>query len=472
MGLFGITSILAAISSLILLPIMTKNFSISDYGIWVQINAMISLLPNIVTLGLPFTMVRFLSAEKDTDKIKDGFYSIVIIVLISTTIASSLLFLFSKSIASAIFNGDVNVVMLLSIIVFLASLNSLLISYFRTFQQMKRYSIFLLTQTYLTVLIVSYFAIKGFNINITSTGILIANLVIFFMMICFIFSDIGFKIPQFKNLREYLSFGIPTIPGNLSYWIVDSSDRFVIGLFLGTAFVGYYSPGYTLGNIIIMILTPFSFLLPSVLPKYYDENNIEKVRVYLKYSLKYFLLIAIPSAFGLSLLSKPILLILTTPGIALNGYIITPFVALSAILFGIYGIIGNILALEKKTKIAGAIWIIAAIMNLGLNIFLVPYLGIIGAAATTLLAYSIAFVLTLFYSTKFFKFDFGIVFIVKSIVASIIMSSIIFLIKPVGVFTILIVILISLIVYIVLILVMKGIEKEEFIFLRELLLNN
>ena len=80
-----------------------------------------------------------------------------------------------------------------------------------------------------------------------------------------------------------------------------------------------------------MILAPFSILLPSVLPKYYDENNIEKVRIFLKYSMKYFLLIAIPSAFGLSILSKPILLILTTPEIALNGYLITPFVAFKRI---------------------------------------------------------------------------------------------------------------------------------------------
>ncbi len=79
-------------------------------------------------------------------------------------------------------------------------------------------------------------------------GILIANIISFFIMIIFIISNIGFKIPKFKNMREYLSFGLPTIPANLSSWIVDSSDRYVIGILLGSAFVGYYSPGYTLGK--------------------------------------------------------------------------------------------------------------------------------------------------------------------------------------------------------------------------------
>jgi O-antigen/teichoic acid export membrane protein len=471
-GLVGITNILIALSSLILLPIMTKSFSIEDYGIWVQINTTISLIPNIAALGLPYTMVRFLSAEKDKEKIQEGFYSIASIVLASTFIISTLLFLFSKNIAAALFNGAVNIVVLLSVIVFLACLNAFLLNFFRTFQQMKRYSIFLLIQTYLGVFIVSYFAIKGFSIYTAALGLLIANLVTFFIMTLFIISNIGFKIPKFKNMREYLSFGLPTIPGNLSSWIVDSSDRYVIGVFLGTTFVGYYSPGYTLGNIIMMLLAPFSLLLPSVLPKYYDNGEIEKVKTFLKYSLKYFLLIAIPSAFGLSMLSKPILMILTTQEIALNGYLITPFVTLSALLFGVYAIISNVIVLKKKTGITGTIWIIAAVLNLGLNILFVPYFGILGAASITLIAYGTAFILTLVYTAKFFDFDFDFDFIVKIIIASILMSIIISLMNPSGILNVLITVVIGAVVYMGLLIILKGIKKEEFKFFKNMLRNS
>ena len=470
-GLVGITNILLALSTLILLPIMTKNFSISDYGIWVQITTTINLIPNFATLGLPYTMVRFLSGEKDKEKIQEGFYTISSIILVSNIIISALMLFFSKSIASALFNGDVNIAMLLSIIVFLACLNTLLLNFFRTFQQMKRYSIFLLIQTYLGVFIVSYFAISGYGIFVTVLGLLIANLLSFLIMGLFIILDIGFKIPKFKNVSEYLSFGLPTIPGNLSYWITDSSDRYVIGIILGTVFVGYYSPGYMLGFFITMFLAPFSLLLPSLLPKYYDGNEIEKVRVFLKYSLKFFLLISIPAAFGLSILSKPILIVLTTPAIAMNGYLITPFVALTGLLFGIYAIIGNVIILEKKTKIIGVIWIITAIINLGLNIIIVPHFGILGAAVTTLVAYALAFVLTLFYSVKFFKFDFDLPFIFKSVIASVLMSFIILIIHPEGILEILTTILVSLIIYSFFLLIMKGIDKKEIEIIREMFLN-
>lgn len=467
-GLVGITNILIAISSLILLPIITKNFSITDYGIWVQINTTIGLITIISTLGLPFTMVRFLSVEKDKKTIQEGFYSIASIVLVSCLFISIIIVLFSNSIASALFNDNINLTILLSIIVFFASLNGLLINYFRTFNQMKRYSIFYIFQTYFGVLIVSYIAISGFGIYYAALGLLIANFITFIIMFSFIISNIGFKIPKLKNTKEYLSFGLPLIPSNLSFWVVDSIDRYVIGIILGLSFVGYYTPGYTLGNMIVMILAPFSLLLPSILPEYYEQHNIKKVKIYLKYSLKCYLLIAIPAAFGLSILSKPILLILTNPEISSNGYFITPFIAFSMLLFGVYGIISNILVLRKKTGLIGIIWILVAVLNLILNMMLVPFFGIIGAAIVTFIAYVIAFTLTHIYSIKYIKFTYDLPFIFKSIAASILMSIIIVINNPEGILSLLTTIIISIFVYLIFLVLFKGIDNKEVKFMKEI----
>lgn len=469
-GLTGITNILLALSSLILIPILTKNLSINDYGLWVEIATTITVVPYLGTLGLYSSMIRFLSSEKDRNKIQEGFYSITSIVLFCTLIICVTLIVFSKYI-SLLFNTSVDIILLVSIIVFFACLNSILFNFFITFKQIKIYSILMLTQTYLGVFIVSYFVIKGFSLYTALFGLLIANLVVFMIMTVYIISAISFKIPKFKYIKEYLSFGIPTIPSNISLWVVDSSDRYLIGIILGTAFVGYYNPGYTLGNIIILMLAPFSIVLPSILPEYYEKNQLDKVRLFLKYSLKYYLLFAIPSAFGLSLLSKPLLTILTTPEIALNGYLITPIVALSAILYGIYGIIFNIIILKKKTKITGGIWIISAILNVVLNILLIPYFGIICAALVTLFTYSIAFALTLLYSIKFFDFDFDLTFIFKSVAASIIMSSIIIIFNPEGTLNIIATAIIAIIVYFISLWILKGFDTDEIKFIKRLFIN-
>jgi O-antigen/teichoic acid export membrane protein len=467
-GLIGITNLLLSLSGIILLPILTKNMPIEEYGIWVQISVTIGLIPAVVMLGLPYTMVRFLAAAKKREEIQEGFFSIAFIVLFTGAIASFLLFLFSKPLAASLFDNNLTIARILSLIVFIACLNSLLLNFFRTFQQIKRYSIFLFIQTYLNVALVAYFVLSGYGIFGAVIGLLISSFFVFLVMASLIISEIGIKIPKFTHIREYLAFGIPTVPTNLSSWVVRSSDRYVIGIFLSTTFVGYYSPGYTLGNMINMFFAPLSFMLPAVLSKYYDENNMNEVKTVLRYSLKYFLAIAIPSTFGLSLLSKPILTILSTPEIALQGYLITPFVAVSALLFGVYAVILQILVLEKKTKITGAIWIIAAVLNLGLNIVLVPYIGILGAAITTLIAFTFAFVLTSYYSFKYFKFDIDFGFVSKSIFASVVMSLVIIKWNPVEALNVIIVIGVCAVVYAMILLLLKGVKKEELTFFKEL----
>lgn len=344
-----------------------------------------------------------------------------------------------------------------------------MINYFRTFQQVKRYSIFLIIQSYVALILIFIFAISGYGLFYLVLALLISNLIIFVIMLVLIYHEIGFKFPNFKYAKEYLSFGIPNISQNLSSWTVSSSDRFLIALFLGVAFTGYYGPGYTLGGLIFIILTPFTVHLTPVISECYDNGKIDAVKDYLRYSQKAFLLLSIPAFFGLSILSKPLLIILTTTQIADNSYFITPFVAFGALIGGISANYRQILILEKKTKIIGYIWIIAAISNLVLNILLIPFIGILGAAITTLLGYGIIFALTVLYSHKYFTFNPDLKFIIKSIVASTVMSIFILLINPQTTVNIMIVIGLSVIIYIIVLSLIKGFTSNEMKFIKNLL---
>jgi len=137
--------------------------------------------------------------------------------------------------------------------------------------------------------------------------------------------------------------------------------------------------------------------------------------------------------------------------------------------FGAYAIIMRIIFLEKKTKITAAIWIMAAVLNLGLNLIFIPIIGILGAAITTLIAFTFAFVLTSFYSFKYFKFDIDFRFVSKSILSSVVMSLVIIRWNPIGLLNVLIVIGVCAVVYSVILLLLGGVEKEEIAFFRGLL---
>ncbi len=467
-GIVGIANILISLSGLIFIPIITKNFSTSDYGVWAQVNTLVALVPNVVNLGLPYTMVRFLAAEKDKSLIRQSFYSMMVLVLASTLIMVSLFVIFSNQIANALFDGNIQIMAIVIVISFLACLNLMFLSYFRTFQKIAYYSTFLVLQTYIGVGVSIVLTLMNYPIETVVLGLLTGYLFVFIIMMVLIVKELGFTT-KFKDLKEELKFAIPTIPNNVSSWVVDSSDKFVIGIFLGSAAVGCYSPGYALGSILLMFLTPFAVLLPAVLPEYFESGDMDKVNTFLTYSLKYYLLLTIPAAVGMSLLSKPLLYILTTDIIANQGYMITPLVALGAIFMGIYGIVNNIIILEKKTTILGYIWISVAILNIAFNIVAVPYLGIYGAGIVTLICYFFAFAVTTFYSKKYAKLPFDYKSIGKIIIATAVMGVFVRWMNPSGIINILIVILCSVVIYFVVLLLLKGINKKEINLIKEMI---
>lgn len=460
MGVVGIANILISLSGLIFIPIITKSFSTADYGVWAQVNTFVSLVPNFVNLGLPYTMVRFLAAEKDKEIIKQSFYSMMLLVLASTLIMTVVFLIFSNQIASALFDGSMQIMYIVIVMSFFACLDLMLLSYFRTFQQIVLYSTFLVLQTYIGVVFSIVLTWMHQPIDIVVLGRFFGFFLVFIAMAILIVRELGFTT-KLKNLKEELKFALPTVPNNISSWVVDSSDKFVIGIFLGSAAVGCYSPGYALGNIILMFLTPFAVLLPAVLPEYYEKGDMDTVNTFLTYSMKYYLLITIPACVGLGLLSKPLLYILTTTIIADSGFMITPVVALGAMFMGIYGIVNNIIILEKKTTILAHIWIAVAILNIVLNILAVPYIGIYGAGLATLVCYFFAFAVTVIYSKKYARLPFDYKSIVKIIIASVIMGIFVIVLNPMGIINIILVIAVAVVIYFAVLALLKGIDKKE-----------
>ena len=465
----GIASVLTSVSGLVLLPLITKLLGAHDYGVWAQVNITIGLLWMLVNLGLPFAMVRFLAAKTNRAEIQEGFYSVFSVIFLAALIASSLLIIFAGPIARVFFEGETEIVRILGVIIIMSSLNLVCLTLFRTFRQMMRYSIFAVTKTYIHVGIIAYLALNGFGIFSIVLSMLVIEAALFLALFYSISSQIGIKKPHFSILKEYFSFGLPTIPANISSWVVMASDRYIISYFLGLTSVGIYSAGYGLGSGILMAVTLLGFVLPPTLSKLYDEGRMDEVKTHLSYSLKYFLALAIPFVFGAAMLSQQVLRMFTTTEIAAQGYFVVPLVALSILVFGFGGVIGNILVLVKKTRIMGATWIIAGLVNLGLNILVIPRIGILGAALTTLIAFAMAAGILIYYSFKEFKFNIDWGFIIKSLVASMIMSLAIWLIFPEGTLTVLLTVVAGIVIYGVALFLMRGFKREEIRFFQGLL---
>lgn len=461
LGLTALVTPLTTLSNLVLLPILTKKLPIADYGAWALIMITLGLLPWLATLGLPAAMTRFLAAETDKRKIREDFYSTGLIASLIGLIIAVFFLLFSQQIAASLFQNNLTVTLLVIPNIVIACPIVYAMQYFVTFQQIKRNSLLTVFNAWLNTALIAFFVFLGYGLEGALIGLLIQQLVTLSVVLYLIVAQIGLAIPKFQHAKEHLAFSIPLLPSMLSLWITDSSDRYLIAFFLGAAAVGYYSPGYTLGYILYIIAVPFATLLPPVLSKHYDDGNIAEVRTILTYSLKYYSGIVIPCVFALSVLSRPLLLVLTTEQIAANGYLVTPLVAAGQGIVGAMAIVYLVLMLTKRTAVIGTIWILGAALNLGLNLILIPFLGLIGAALTTFLAFLLVSVLFTYYSLRALTFDVNSRFIVKSVCSSCVVGFFLLLWHPSGLLSIVLSVVCAAIIYLIILLALRGLTVRE-----------
>ena len=203
-------------------------------------------------------------------------------------------------------------------------------------------------------------------------------------------------------------------------WVTESSDRYLVTYFLGLNSVGIYSAACSFGSLIQLLVSPLQIILFPELSKLYDEGKINEVETYMSHSLRYFLLAAVPAVFGLSALAKPLLIIFTTKDF-LSGWFVIPIIAFSGLLAGIVQIFVNTLLIVKKTKVPTYINFAAAVLNVLINLLLIPSVGIVGAALSTLLSYFFMAILCTHVSLKYLKHNFYFHDIAKSILSSVAM---------------------------------------------------
>ncbi len=418
-GFIGTVQVLTSLGTFFLLPIITKTLGTYDYGLWAQINITVSLVSSLALMGLSMGFVRFLSSETEKKIIKEAVYSILFFVTISGFTASLLLYMFAEPLATFGFKDPEATYFIQagSALILLNVIESISLFYFRVFRQIKKFSYFTLFETFGKLFFILILLKMGYGL----LGVIVATLIvqssILLISLVIIVSQIGFFIPRFTHIKEYLQFSLPLTPSALVRWVTESSDRYLITYFLGLGSVGVYSAAYSIGNLIQLFASPLQLILLPELSKLFDENKIDQVRIYLSHSLRYFLLITIPAVFGLSALAKPLLGIFTTQDF-LSGWLVIPIIALSGLLAGIFQIFVNIMFLVKETKSATYINIIAAVSNVLLNLLLIPSIGIIGAALSTLISYFLMIVLCIYISMKHFMFDYYYYDIAKSIFSS------------------------------------------------------
>ncbi|MFA5400916.1 MAG: flippase [Dehalococcoidia bacterium] len=461
-GFVVMAQVLVALLNFARLPILTKWLGASLYGTWSIIWVTITLITSVASLGLGMAMVRFIAAERDRSKISEAYLSIMLTIMASGISLSLLLALF-VSFSDLPVLGDINnsnTIVLASFMVLTQALGNISIAYFRTFRQMLRYAIFMVVRAAGQVGLMLCFMLAGWQLTGAVIAVLISDVLCFTAAFIITLKQTGFQFPKFTGIWTYLRYGLPLVPATVTLWIINSSDRYIIGYFMDVKNVGIYSAIYTIANIISLFLGPANALLLPTVSKSYDDGDTASTKNYFKFTLKYTLLLSVPAAFGMSVLAAPLIRILTSTEF-MSGSTVLPFIASGLVIFELYSIGNHIFYLVKKTHWILWLLIITAVLNVALTLLLVPLWGIIGAGIASLIAYAVTGILTIIIGFRYFKFDLSYSFIVKSIFASVVMSLVIWLLHPYSILQVIMAIIIGAFIYLILIWLMRSFSRNE-----------
>ena len=381
-----------------LLPIFTRYLSPAEYGIISYTASITIFLFAFIVLSLNTYLLRCVfDYEKEEDRKKLIGNIFLFIIIVNFLMLGLELILFPKLIL--IYNIKVNFhpyFKLALINNFLQVFSVVPLIIYRYKGKAINFVIINATNSFIQV-IFSLILVIHFNMGVLGRyyGSLIANVIFFVVYIIIIYKNaiLNLNLPQIK---KGLIFSLPLVPSTFLYIIIDVSDRIILERYVPLADLGIYSVSYTLG-MILQIFAYSSYLAyePIVFSKI-GKSDFSQTMIKIK---KYYLSVIFILSFLYALFAKDILTIMVSSRFR-SGFKIIPIIILSTIFLSENYLFGTILMGIKKTKISLILNLIGAVINVIVNLLLIPIIGIYGAAISTLTSYLIIFCLFYFYLNK------------------------------------------------------------------------
>jgi len=184
-----------------------------------------------------------------------------------------------------------------------------------------------------------------------------------------------------------LLYGLPLMMLESLGLVLRLSDRYLIEAMLGVEALGQYSASYNLvGYLDIIVL---GALVQAVRPMYmqiFEADGLASTRRFLADGLGTYLVLGVPFVAFFSLVSPPLLSFLAGEKYA-PGTVIIPFVTISFLIEGAVHFLAAGIYIHRNTRVLMGWGAVATVINLALNVALIPIYGLVGAAIVTILSY-------------------------------------------------------------------------------------
>lgn len=386
--LYGIGDIVQRFLALILLPIYTRYLLPQDYGIIGLLSIFGMLLGTLTMCGLTNGISRyFYYPEQEKATQSDIVWSPFLFIFIFSLIVLLPMAFASPVLSRLLFDTDAHAYLVIITLagIFINNLSTVARSVMIFEERVMAFNVINLASIVIGVVcgLVMVVHLERGVTGMVEAGLMTSAIMLFPTLLLTIFR---YRLSFSKAIlvRE-LRFSLPLVIAVYAFWIIDSSDRFMLKMFLPLSEIGLYDIGYNFGMVMMIIVGGFTLAWP---PYYHRNNQNGEGQNLCDSALKSYLFITSIIVVLLSVSSPLLMRILTTEKFH-QSFTVVPWVAAAYMLKGPYIIFLMGVLIKNKTSWQLYLEIAAASINIIGNFLLIPLIGREAAAVTTLLSYSV-----------------------------------------------------------------------------------
>ncbi|RKY11889.1 MAG: hypothetical protein DRP65_02855 [Planctomycetota bacterium] len=404
-ALYGAGSVMGRLAGIILIPLYTRALATSEYGILGLIVITGQIAGVIFSLGLRQGLVRsFFDYDRNEPR-----KIVISTVIFLTAVNSIVLLLCGLFLAGLLSNSlfgtrEYGFYFILIIAGTICDMfNQIAFAVFRVRQEAKKF-VFCQTLSLLVRagIIIYLVAEAGWGIKGVIVGQLITNSIFMVFLLWMIRNHIvaKFSMPEAHKLIRY---GTPLAFVGIFAFVLNYLDRIILNHYVTLDEVGLYTLAYQLGMLVnIVLIAPLKRLWGPVFLSVKEDENFNR---FCAKSLTYVIVIAGLVFLLIALLSREALVVMSARQYW-DSYSVIPIIALTYSLWSARSMIDVGVVLKRKTGAIALCTSIGAVLNIDLNLILIPRYGMVGAAWATLISFVITLGLDYAYNRSLFRIEY------------------------------------------------------------------
>ena len=389
-ALYTIGEIIPRVLSFLLLPVLTKYLSTSDYGISSYTNTVVTFLYVLTTLSINTYALRNYYKVPTVAEKKALLGNIFVflsgwgfvMLCIEALLLPVLLTAFSVQVPFYPY-------FLLALIINFFDVASVipLIAY-RVHEDAKGFVLLSVGRTFLQyifiLVLVAYYKMGLLGSYLGRLGACLPFAIAYLAVI----KSRGKFNFNFSQIKEGLRFSLPLLPGALSYLVISMFDRVILERYVSLNELGLYSVASTLALTLNIVIQG---LYRSFEQKIFREHGSAAYDKLVDTLYKVYITALFIPGFLLILFVKQVLLFFTSPQYY-GANIFVVYLVVAVIISGINTFYGTLLIADNRRKVVTYSSFISAFISFIANVLLIKYYGVIGACVASILSFLIVYV--------------------------------------------------------------------------------